>query len=191
MGAIKATLPLRPPWGVPDGEVAIARILRLCGPLGRRIVVLGHHAEAIRGACSDADFARNPDPERGMFSSVQAGLRMALQVQRPPAAVLLWPVDVPLVSVHTVRALFGAGAPGDSPDRRWVRFVAHDRPGAASGHPLLVSRATAAGILSAPGGRLDHLLMESGVVRTTVQVADPYVGIDLDTWADAAPYLKK
>ena len=190
MGAVKAALPLRAPWAVPPGEPAAARILRLCGPLARRVVVLGHHAEAVRAVCHGADFAINPAPDDGMFSSVRAGLRVALQVQHPPAAVLVWPVDVPLVSVDSVRALFSAGAPGDAADAVWVRYVAaHSRP-ELPGHPVLLSRGVAQRVCEADAGaRLDHLLHAPGVVRTTVLVDDPYVGIDLDTWASAAPYL--
>jgi molybdenum cofactor cytidylyltransferase len=192
MGDVKAALPLRSPWGVPEGETAIARILRLSAPLGRKIVVLGHHAEVVRAAAGPAEFARNPVPDEGMFSSVCAGLRMALQLQKPPAAVLVWPVDVPLVSIRSVRALFAAGHSGDTPDRPWVRLLAADRQGAPSGHPVLLSRGLAQLALETQAPqRLDLLLAGAGVIRTTVKVPDPYVGIDLDTYADAAPYLKK
>lgn len=186
---MKAALRLREPWAVVPGETAAARILRLCGPLRRRVVVLGHHADAVRRAAAGADFAVNPEPDAGMFSSVRAGLRVALQVQDPPTAVLVWPVDVPLVAVQSVRELFAAGSPTDCGDSRWVRLLAPRSVSAGTGHPVLVSRALAARICDQPAGRLDHLLEAADVRRTTVIVDDPYVGIDLDTWVQAAPYV--
>jgi CTP:molybdopterin cytidylyltransferase MocA len=125
-----------------------------------------------------------------MFSSVQTGVRVALGVQRPPVAVLVWPVDVPLVSVESLRALFSQGSERDCADALWVRGLAHGTPSASPGHPVLLSRAMAHRVVSAGGdGRLDRVLGGADVVWTTVMVDDPYVAVDLDSWAQAAPYL--
>src|SRR5262249_39848884 len=69
MGTPKALLDYR-------GETFLDRLIRVtgavCDPV---IVVLGHHAQEIRGRVkSAAHFVVNPDPERGQLSSLQTAL---------------------------------------------------------------------------------------------------------------------
>ncbi len=78
----------------------------------------------------------NPDPERGMFSSVVEGLGEALAATPPPEAFLLFPVDHPLVASATVRALVAARDPAGA---AWVRPVCAGR----GGHPIVVERVCA------------------------------------------------
>lgn len=82
--------------------------------------------------------ATNVDPDRGMFSSIQAGL-----AEVPPgAALLVLPADMPFVRPSTVEAL----------------IARHQSAGAAvvaayrgtRGHPLLLPAATRAALLDAP-----------------------------------------
>ena len=72
MGTPKALLQL-------NDETFLDRLIRLfsevCSPV---IVVLGDQADQIRSGIrrgSEARFVVNPDPERGMLSSLQCGLR--------------------------------------------------------------------------------------------------------------------
>ena len=72
MGTPKALLPL-------GGETFLDRLIRLFAA-GRiaPIVVLGHHAAQIQSGIqrgAQATFVVNPDPERGMLSSLQCGLQ--------------------------------------------------------------------------------------------------------------------
>jgi molybdenum cofactor cytidylyltransferase len=110
MGRAKALLPL------PGGGTFLGRLdatLRTAG-IEDVVAVLGHDADGIIAAATRAGlrlrFTRNPDPSRGQLSSLLAGADAV-----PRGAVLVTPVDLPLVSVETVRAVVDAwrltGAP--------------------------------------------------------------------------------
>jgi CTP:molybdopterin cytidylyltransferase MocA len=75
--------------------------------------------------------ATNPDPERGMASSVAAGFA-ALEPVSAAEAAWLWPVDHPDVLPGTLRQLAGALGGHDA-----VRPICRDR----GGHPPLITRA--------------------------------------------------
>ena len=90
----------------------VARTARQAGAAALVVVVGPPHEALIRQRFSDEEvfWAHNPQPERGMLSSVQAGLP---QLPPPASGALIWPVDVPFVAVDTVRtalALDSAGA---------------------------------------------------------------------------------
>jgi molybdenum cofactor cytidylyltransferase len=91
MGTPKALLDWK---GQPFLDHLIALYADTCDPV---IAVLGHHAPEIRAAVRQANracFVENPDPDRGMLSSLQCGLRAL------PADVegfLFTPVDQPAV----------------------------------------------------------------------------------------------
>src|SRR5580700_4426144 len=79
-----------------QNETFLDRLIRLfsavCDPI---VVVVGEHADPIRSGIErgrDVLFAVNPDPERGMLSSLQCGLAMV-----PPGAeaAMFLPVDHP------------------------------------------------------------------------------------------------
>jgi molybdenum cofactor cytidylyltransferase len=76
--------------------------------VGSTRVVLGAHAEAIRGKLKldPAAVVVNPDWPRGQLSSLQAAIRSL-----PPqttSGLILCPVDHPLVSLHLVASLIAA-----------------------------------------------------------------------------------
>lgn len=131
MGRAKATLPLD------HGDTFLSRIVRTFRAAGVAdvVVVLGHDADAIAAAYAasglPARFAINPDYDSGQLSSLVTGLSL---VDRPGVvATLVTLVDVPLVSVDTVRAVVdryrGTGAPIVRPTR-----------GESHGHPVLIDR---------------------------------------------------
>ncbi|MCU1277947.1 MAG: hypothetical protein JWM53_1493, partial [bacterium] len=122
----------------PDGRryvEAIADSAR-AGGCDRVVVVLGPpHGESIRTALPPAvATAWNAAPERGMLSSVQAGLA-ALSAEVDVA--LVWPVDIPFVDAATVRALVVHSGTIVVP-------VHNDR----GGHPLRLSRAHFAEVMT-------------------------------------------
>lgn len=99
MGSPKALLRL-------DGETFLDRMAATlgaaCEPV---IVVLGYNREEIRAGAVQADrliFAVNPDPARGMLSSLQCGLRA---VAADAAGAMFCPVDFPLIRQETTRLL--------------------------------------------------------------------------------------
>src|SRR5262245_53201805 len=103
MGRSKALLPIGP------NETFLTRIVRTFreADVEDLIVVVGHDADAVRGALNGTDltarFVMNPDYEDGQLTSLLAGLRV---VDRPGViGALITLVDVPLVTATTVRAI--------------------------------------------------------------------------------------
>lgn len=145
-------------------------------PVERIVVVIGPpHGEAIRAAHRDlqVSWAWNDDPRRGMLSSLQVGLRLCGEC----AGVLVWPVDIPLVSQATVRRVIDAGLGGPGPV-----VPTH---GGRGGHPIwlparLFQEAIGYPVESGLRGLLGDRRAE--VVRFPVE--DPDILRDFDTPAD-------
>lgn len=177
MGSCKALLPLTED----AGDHALSRLARLWAGARLRLVVTGFHAEAVEAACARLGWAcvRNPQPERGMFSSVRTGLAELLrQAASDVDGVFLHPVDVPLVRPLTVAGLCGA---------------AEEFPGAAliptfagtEGHPLFLPLSLLPPILASDGeGGLRTVL--GHLPLRHVPVADALMLRDMDTPDDYA-----
>jgi len=114
-----------------DGRSFVVTICETAqaGGAGALVIVLGPpHADTIRAALPvGPTVALNPHPERGMLSSVQAGVRALPPVE----STLIWPVDVPAVRPSTVRALLSV-----EPGR--IVIPTH---GGRGGHPLRIPSA--------------------------------------------------
>lgn len=137
-------------------------------------VVASPHGEHIveQFAAQPITWAHNPEPERGMLSSVQAGLPHI-----PAAAVgaLIWPVDIPFVDVQTVRKLL-------SGDLEQPAVLTCDGRG---GHPLwLPRRLFDAAMALSPEVGLRALRQEHPPLR--IAVDDAEILRDLDTAEDLA-----
>jgi molybdenum cofactor cytidylyltransferase len=158
-----------------QGETFLDRLIRVMSTVcGRVVVVLGHDADVIRAGLSahpNVSFAVNPDPERGMLSSLQCGLRA------PPVeaeCVFFTPVDHPNVSPGTMEALAQAfdahHAPVTVPVYRGTR-----------GHPVGITRVLAQEILDLPltAQAADVIHRYTGA-RQLVEVDDPGVIADID-----------
>jgi CTP:molybdopterin cytidylyltransferase MocA len=116
----------------------------------------------------------NPDPSRGMLSSVQCGLGAL-----PPGvdAVLLWPVDHPLVKAATVTSLIEAFRGGGHP------VVVPVFEG-GRGHPVLFAAALVPELLSADPAVGARAVVHAHADRLELAVPDPGVGADVDTPED-------
>ena len=156
------------------GETFLARIVRTLRTVGidRIVVVVGPpHQDAVAAATPEGVFiALNPHPERGMFSSIRAGVSL---LGASAGRVLVWPVDSPGPGAATVAHLLAQG--GD--------FVVPVH-GGRGGHPVVVRAAL---VDDDPGLVEDSLrarMHRAGtrVNRPTVQ--DPFVVMDVDTAAD-------
>lgn len=138
------------------------------GGCGEVVVVVGPpHAERVAAAIARARRVDNPDPSRGMLSSLQLALSDAWDA----AVVSL--VDHPHVAPRTVRALIDAHARSEA---ELVRPVHAGR----SGHPYLVARRVFAALRAgdlALGARPIYAACE----RLDVEVDDPAIHEDLDT----------
>ena len=101
-------------------EAGTAGVILVLGPPDGTII----KAKLPPGASS----VWNPDPSRGMLSSIQAALAAV-----PPrtSAILVWPVDLPQIRQDTVRSILDA-APGK---------LVVPRHAGKGGHPVRIPRA--------------------------------------------------
>lgn len=163
MGSVKALLQVQ-------GETFVDRQIRLlepyCSPV---IVVVGEHgAEIERGKRRPALIVWNPDPERGMLSSLQCGVAA---LPEGTEAFLFTPVDLPGVNPETVQKLVRLA--GTAPV---VIPRAHHR----RGHPVLMSVSLKDELLAADGSPRDVIERHSAEVRY-VEVDDDGILRDVDT----------
>ena len=99
MGQFKPLMPL--------GEQTllqwVVRLYRTAGVTDIRVVA-GHAAQRIRRALAgrSVHIVDNPHPARGMFASIQAGVR---SLEPGTLSFFVHPVDIPLVRPHTVSRL--------------------------------------------------------------------------------------
>src|SRR5690242_19865570 len=105
MGSPKALVEL-------DGATYLTRIVNTARAAGAGsiVVVIGPpDAEKIKARLpTGVGTAWNHDPSRGMITSVQAAIQ---NLPTQTTAMLIWPVDHPLVRQETARAVM-TGAPG-------------------------------------------------------------------------------
>lgn len=177
MGTPKAVLPDA------SGRPFVARLVNTFRAAGIEevVVVTGASHELIvaaleRDAAPLPHVVRNSDPSRGQLSSLWTGLD-ALQ-HLALDAVLMTPVDVPMVKEDTVRAVVEAW-------RRRRPPVARPVMGDRHGHPVLFDRALFVELRRAPlaegakavvHGHEDQLL--------NIEVDDEGCLTDVDTRAD-------
>jgi len=143
----------------------------VCDPI---IVVVGLHADKIKSGIERASgvlFAVNPDPERGMLSSLQCGL--ALVPNDAPAAMFL-PVDHPHIQLSTLETLA-------------IRFrqdgasVIVPTCGGQHGHPVCIARSLVTELLALPSDAKASDVIHRHVGQTYyVAVSDPAVVTDID-----------
>lgn len=152
-------------------ERAVGTLLR--GGTGEVCVVVGPpHAEAIRAQVTGVTWIDNPDPKRGMFSSVQVAAQYALSLPNCSGIVLSL-LDHPRVQPSSVCALLSAETK-NADAARPVHQGQH-------GHPIYLARSALKGIAKASvDERLSDLIRELPALAD-VEVDDPGVLDDLDT----------
>jgi molybdenum cofactor cytidylyltransferase len=157
-----------------QGETFLDRLIRLfsavCDPV---VVVLGHDASRIQAGLKnpgEALFVVNPDPDRGMLSSLQcgAGIPACLGLD----AVLFTPVDHPNIEASTLATL------SDS-------FFTHRAPVTVpvflgrKGHPVCISREVIGQLLALPPTSDTGEIIRAHPIRR-IEVDDPGVVSDID-----------
>lgn len=159
------------------GEPMIAHPVRALSDGGiARVIVITSAAADLSAV---AELSRpgvttvfNPDPDRGMFSSIQIGIAAA---GGDPVVVL--PGDMPFVRPETVVRLLAEYAEAPGP-------VAPEYRG-KHGHPLALPPAACRAILQAEAtSRLDDVLARSGWPRRFFAVDDAGVTRDVDVIGD-------
>ena len=166
MGRAKALLEFQ-------GETFLGRLQRIflahCEPV---VVVLGHDAALVEPLLHPrVKHAINPDPERGMLSSLQAGLT----ILDASARILFLPLDYPAVHAATFAALCASPpAPVTMPRYQGRR-----------GHPVLISDGVARELLELPvtAAARDVIRRHNHEVLY-VDVNDPAILVDVDTPED-------
>lgn len=162
-----------------DGEPLLNRTLRslLDGGVERLVVILAPGATfATVQLLSDSRVRRvvNPNPERGMFSSILIGL--AAEDGDP---ILVLPGDMPFVKAETVTAVLNEAT-------RTGRIVS-PRFGGRHGHPVAFPGILRAEILKADvASTLATVLQAHDTQRISIDVSDPGVRRDVDARADLA-----
>jgi len=117
----------------------------------------------------------NPDPDRGMFSSIRIGLAEA--VTTGTDVILVQPADMPFVRANTIRAVIAECA-------RTGHAVC-PRHKSRRGHPLAFPLALALKLLTVdPSTPLNEAFAAIGLVRHELDVYDPGVLKDVDVPAD-------
>jgi molybdenum cofactor cytidylyltransferase len=176
MGRDKALLP----WP-PDSKsttllsAAIAALKPLAGAV---FVVCGHNENnlaPIVAACG-AMLVRNPEPQRGQFSSLQVGLQAALDAGYEN--VMITPVDCPPLSATSLARLRNAFGQSRA-QGTWA--VAPENNG-RRGHPLFAGRELIYAFLSASATSNAREVKHAHAERFEyIAVTDPLLAADLNT----------
>jgi molybdenum cofactor cytidylyltransferase len=168
MGTPKALLAL-------DGETFLDRLIRLFSEVAvTPIVVLGHQAAQIQSGIrrgAQAAFVVNPDPERGMLSSLQCGLRAVPQTAE---AVMFTPVDHPNLERSTLEKLIGHF---NAQHASAIVPAFHGE----HGHPVLIARPLVAELLALPAtAQASDVIHRYRSETDYISVDDPAVITDID-----------
>jgi molybdenum cofactor cytidylyltransferase len=168
MGTPKALLKFQ-------NETFLDRMVRLFSHVSSPvIVVLGHQSGQIRSGIersTDAIFTVNPDPERGMLSSLQCGLRV---LAADTEAVMFTPVDHPNLQPATIEKL----AAQFQAQRAPVIVPTYD---GRHGHPVCIARALANELLALPPSAMASDVIHKYVSQTSyIEVSDAAVTTDVD-----------
>jgi molybdenum cofactor cytidylyltransferase len=158
------------------GEPLLNRTIRslLEGGVKHVVVVLAEGASIQVPAFADRHVhtTTNPDPSRGMLSSIQAGLTGAVGDQ-----FLILPGDMPFVRSDTVKAVLDAARETDA--------IVSPRYRNKRGHPVSVPGRLRAELLSASStSSLKDVLATVNEQKIEIDVDDPGVLRDVDERQD-------
>ncbi len=151
----------------------------------RRVVVLGPDADKILKhiGLRDVTVLSTERLEAGPIGSIRAAIR---EVQAHPVdGLLVWPVDMPQVTIATVETLLeqfrGSDRPIVVPEFRGTR-----------GHPIIFGRAVFDELLAAPDAEGARAVVRADAGRVLrVPVDDPAVVKDLNTPEEYQELMKR
>jgi molybdenum cofactor cytidylyltransferase len=147
------------------------------------IVVTGYRHDEVKTHLQNKNitFVYNAGYEKGMFSSVQAGVK---QIKPDYRAFFLHPADVPLVRLSTINKLMASAA--ENPEGIIYPVFRGER-----GHPPLISLSLVPAILEWRGeGGLKTLLGSQEKKALEVLVPDSFILRDIDNPEDYGELLQ-
>jgi molybdenum cofactor cytidylyltransferase len=158
-----------------QNETFLDRLIRLFSAVTNTIiVVVGEHADQIQTGIEggrEVLFAVNPDPKRGMLSSLQCGLAM---VPADAEAAMFLPVDHPNIELSTIKTL----AARFHADRASVTVPTY---AGEHGHPVCIARQLIAELMALPPDAKASDVIHCHVARTSyIEVLDQAVVTDVD-----------
>jgi CTP:molybdopterin cytidylyltransferase MocA len=185
MGTDKALLPWPPvaPGSLPIGQTFLSAAIQALDPFSERVIVVVGKNEANLAPviyANGASLVRNPNPERGQFSSLQVGLREVLSHGRDSAMVTL--VDRPPATAATLTTLCSAFA--EAPSEVWAVIPEYN---GKHGHPFLVAREMIEAFLKGPPTATAREIEHQNLRHVSyVAVDDARVTMNVDTPEDYA-----
>ena len=180
MGTDKALLPWPPatPGLPPTGQTFLSAAIRALYPFSEKVVVVvGKNENNLAPVvyANGASLVRNPDPDRGQFSSLQVGLQEVLNEGRDAAMVTL--VDRPPARVATLQTLCSTFA--DAGNDEWAVVPEYN---GKHGHPFLLAREMIGAFLNAPPSANARDIEHQNLRHISyVVVDDPLVTLNVDT----------
>lgn len=180
MGAFKPLLPI-------GGQTVIERTISIFKKSGIEtiFVVTGHRAPEINRTVksSEVRIVENLEYERGMFSSVKAGVRN-LNTETP-GAFFVTPVDICLVRPLTVRLLMAAS-------EKNTGKIVHPRFDSKRGHPPLIPISLASVILNNKSNiNLEKILEQFEHLAVDVHVPDRHILLNMNSPKDYEDVLSQ
>jgi molybdenum cofactor cytidylyltransferase len=180
MGRDKALLSWPPSGaGSAPGETFLSAAIRLFAPYVDVVLVVSGRNERILAPivyANGASLVVNPDPDRGQFSSLKAGLQEVLKRGRDAAMITL--VDRPPVRPETIQTLEAAFEQALH-NRKWA--VVPEYQG-KHGHPVLAGREMIEAFLRAPDSSNAREVEHAHQAAIEyLPVADPLVAVNVDT----------
>jgi len=165
MGQPKASLQFQ-------GESFLERMVRLLGRFCSPVIVVVRNGMAVPAGVIPVE---NPDPERGMLSSLQCGLA---SLPAGPDPVVFTPMDYPAVRESTIAAVCAGAGEIVIPRYQGLR-----------GHPVKVSRKIVDELLALPATASPKDVMRAHYANY-VDVDDPGAVRDVDEPADYEELLR-
>ncbi len=167
-------------------ETFLDRLIRVfggvCDPV---IVVVGQHADQIRAGVerrAEVLFAVNPDPERGMLSSLQCGLAL---VPATAGAAMFLPVDHPNIEASTIETLAARFRAEGAPVTVPTYLGEH-------GHPVCIARPLIDELLALPAeAKASDVIHRHVAGASYIEVMDKAVVTDVDDPAAYADLLAR
>ena len=180
MGTDKALLPWPPAasGSASTGQTFLSAAIQALDLFSDKvIVVVGKNENNLAPIvyANGASLVRNPDPDRGQFSSLQVGLQEVLNEGRDSAMVTL--VDRPPANAATLKKLYSAFT--DAPSDVWAVIPEFN---GKHGHPYLVAREMIEAFLkAAPSANARDIEHQNLPHIAYVAVDDPLVTLNVDT----------